>query len=565
MPISFTCVTKALLPFIPGPLELPIPGFDDWVLHAPLTVSKAAASQFQLRADEFETFDLWWAVSKEARELHELDRQTDGKGPMAVETRVAFDRLAAIVNDSAQFDSLGYEHVQRVPAGGRYVVFSDHHMGFAGGRHDVFATSGNRELYGLALTAYADAGFTLVENGDVEELIIHEPMAPPPQAELAARQEWRKVQLAEVIANHRALYTQINEQFLEQGRYIRIAGNHDQDLQDPAFLKILQGVYPTLEQVYDFLIIEPAEDAPAFVIGHGHHFDTASTPAFAAQYGEMLSECLGWAYEGADRVWRWGNGDGVEEWASGQEAFTNTLVTDDAEPYELSTDVEAALINALTAELAPVLPWNTTPEAVFEVVEALVAELYRPGLWEDEIFSGNIAWEHFRSDNVAEAVFNEVFCGQRWFKFRHLDEVFIAERLEGQEPLEGKHRIESVFGADPPYLLLGHSHEPRHRSWNPATSVQSDRYLNSGSAGRFENLIWCTEIIDGVPQIAAWHRPGGPESDATPERRTYTPGLAGAAGTLTASDAHIPVPAAGEQERQRTWLAPVLHTMLTRA
>lgn len=49
------------------------------------------------------------------------------------------------------------------------------------------------------------------------------------------------------------------------------------------------------------------------------------------------------------------------------------------------------------------------------------------------------------------------------------------------------------------------------------------------------------------------------------ERRTYTPGLVGAAGTLTASDAHIPVPPLGEQERRRNWLAPVLHTMLTRA
>ena len=60
-------------------------------------------------------------------------------------------------------------------------IFSDHHMGFDGSRHDFFRDSGNSELYAEALTAYADAGFTLVENGDVEELVIHEPAAPPPE------------------------------------------------------------------------------------------------------------------------------------------------------------------------------------------------------------------------------------------------------------------------------------------------------------------------------------------------------------------------------------------------
>ena len=293
-------------------------------------------------------------------------------------------------------------------------------------------------------------------------------------------------------------------------------------------------MYPALDQVYDFLVMEPSDDAPGVLIGHGHHFDTASTPLYAPQIGEMLSECLGWAYEGADRVWRWGNGDGVEEWAGGSEAFNNTLVTDEPDPYQLSSDTVAELTDALEALFLPPVPWNPLPAALVALVPALLVELGNPALFED-MFHGNIAWEYFRSEDPGEAVLNEVFCGDRWFKFRHLDEVFIDEQLDSTG--------ENAFGSDPPYLLLGHSHEPRHRAWNPATDTQSDRYLNCGSAGRFQNLIWCTEIIDGVPQIAAWHRPGGPESEATAERRTYAPGLAGAAGTLTASDAHVPVPA----------------------
>ncbi len=162
----------------------------------------------------------------------------------------------------------------------------------------------------------------------MEELLIHEPMLPTPFGQLAlqdqvrdtmdindpgwdaldaSRTQWRLVQLSQVIANYRALYEQINTQFVDQDRYIRIAGNHDQDLQDPRFLGLLRSVYPKLEQVYDVLIIEP-EDAtdPAFVVCHGHHFDTATTPGYRRRIGEPLSECLAWAYEGADWVWRWG-------------------------------------------------------------------------------------------------------------------------------------------------------------------------------------------------------------------------------------------------------------------
>jgi hypothetical protein len=184
------------------------------------------------------------------------------------------------------------------------------------------------------------------------------------------------------------------------------------------------------------------------------------------------------------------------------------------------------------------------------VAAGLANELADADFWENT-FRHNIAWDYFRSADPGEAVFNEVLCGERWFKFRHLDEVFINEQLE------------SVFGSNVPYLLLGHSHEPRHRAWNPAESGQADHYLNSGAAGRFENLIWCVEIIDGVPQVVGWHRPGGPASGEAPERRTYTPHVAGAAGELIASDEHVPIPPVVEEEEPARWLEPVLHVMMS--
>ena len=546
---SLNCALAALDPFIPGPFNLiPTGIINDWQNPARL-LAKAAASNYNLSEAEFPVFDGWWELSKPAQDLHHAEHKPDGSGDIDAEVEEAFVRLAAIVNDRAKYTEVGYRHVHRAPGDGRFVVFSDHHMGFPGSRHDFFASSGNRELYSEILDEYADTGFTLVENGDVEELIIHEPMMPPPEAELDVRRDYRLSQLQMVILNHRALYDQINEQFVEQGRYVRIAGNHDQDNQDERFLELLRSVYPELEQVYDFLILEGTEGDPStIVVGHGHHFDTASTPKYSGRIGEKLSECLGWAYEGADRVWRWDGLDGVQRWAGGGEPFNNTLVTDDADSLEISFDVEAALAAWLAT--GGTAGWLDPAGGIAVVAAGLAQELGDSAFWE-ETFGHNIAWEYFQSTDPEEAVFNEVLCGKRWFKFRHLDEVFINEQLE------------SLFRGNVPYLLLGHSHEPRHKACHPAEDEQADHYLNSGAAGRFENLIWCVEIIDGVPQVVGWHRPGGPASGEAPERRTYTPHVAGSAGELIASDEHVPIPPVVEEEEPARWLEPVLHVMMS--
>jgi hypothetical protein len=541
MAVSINCLKAALDPFIPDPLNVfPIGIVDQWK-NPPSLVAKASASRFNLDESEFMLFDDWWKLSRDAQDKHknqaaEADREIEA----------AFVRLAAIVNDGAQYRGVrGYEHVSRVPGTGRYVIFSDHHMAFRGSRQDFFRSSGNDKLYGELLTQYADAGFTLVENGDVEELVIHEPAVPSPSTPGGVRYDWRLQQLAQVIEHHRDLYEQINQQFASQGRYVRIAGNHDQDLQEARFLEVLRGVYPDLEKVYDFLILEPTEEQDAsFVIGHGHHFDRASNPKHSQEVGEVLSECLGWAYEGADRQWKWDGLDGVQRWAGGGEAFNNTLVTDDADkPVPIPIDVEAALLTWL-GSLGLISPFAALG-GVPGIVAILMAELSKESVWED-LFNGNIAWEYFESEDAAEAVFNEVLCGERWFKMRHLDEVLINERLE------------ELFRTRVPYLILGHSHEARQRAWDPARSEPAEHYLNSGAAGRFENLIWGVEIVDGVAQVIAWHRPGGANSAAAPERRVYTPGHQ----TLLASDEHVALPAVVPEEEERPWLAPVLQMMM---
>ena len=34
------------------------------------------------------------------------------------------------------------------------------------------------------------------------------------------------------------------------------------------------------------------------------------------------------------------------------------------------------------------------------------------------------------------------------------------------------------------------------------------RYMNTGSAGRFENLIWCIEVIGSTAHVSSWINSG---------------------------------------------------------
>ena len=77
-------------------------------------LAKASASRYGLRDSEFEIFEEWWALSQPARDLH---KHNDAAAQAEIEA--AFDRLAAIVDDGARYDLLGYRHVSRAPASGR--------------------------------------------------------------------------------------------------------------------------------------------------------------------------------------------------------------------------------------------------------------------------------------------------------------------------------------------------------------------------------------------------------------------------------------------------------------
>ena len=59
--------------------------------------------------------------------------------------------------------------------------------------------------------------------------------------------------------------------------------------------------------VNDIVLVErPGEHRVTldFAIMHGHQFDEACVPPHAKAVGEVIPECIAWAFQGADRIWR---------------------------------------------------------------------------------------------------------------------------------------------------------------------------------------------------------------------------------------------------------------------
>jgi hypothetical protein len=198
-------------------------------------------------------------------------------------------------------------------------------------------------LYGLALLDYKLKGYTLIENGDVEELLVFDPKPADTkelrkvninkeedQKELRQIRKKRRLERLENILNYYnndtyKIYDSINLMFHKPGNYYRLTGNHDADLHKDDFKKILQQQYAGIE-VYDYLVLyDPNGKIPKFIITHGHQFDESSSPQHAEYIGEIYSECLSWAYEGADRVWRWNTH--TKNWMEQLLPFNNALVS----------------------------------------------------------------------------------------------------------------------------------------------------------------------------------------------------------------------------------------------
>lgn len=430
----------------------------------------------------------------------------------------------------------GRDHLRSyrvAPANRSYVVFSDLHLTDRANRQNFFETA-NKALYlDLLRSHYGPKGFTLVENGDIEELLIQEPElgAMPDFAKddwaviLADRATRKRAQFRRILADHPDYYQVIHDHFIARDAYHRTIGNHDYDLATDAYVNEIKATLGFDFPAASDMLLLARQGKVEEIICHGHQFDTVCTARHAAYAGESFSQGGGWAFQGPDRNWtdhRRHDATFLREWREGERAFTNMLV---------SASPGGSICEFLAA------------------VGKFAGTLKDADKWE-ALYGKNIAWEYFVHDAAADAFHKEVKEGIRWYKYRHMDEVLIAAML----PPIG------------PRLTLGHSHEPRLRPGIPGglpaqPARVTDRYMNAAAAGRFENLVWGIEIANGTETLVSWSR----EPDGRLRRTEWTDRDVLDQRHLIAADHRIidPVPADAPPAAAPFPSAAVTHLLLT--
>lgn len=180
--------------------------------------------------------------------------------------------------------------VQRIEAADRWFVTSDLHRA-PKGHLDWPARQGARAVYDGALAHYANGGWGLVENGDIEDFwlaggsaygVCYEigrlvAAALPPQLGGALADAVVREHLQRIVANYRGTYDRIREGFHPSGRFVRVTGNHDDCYEQPAACAALEDHFPGLVPT-DFVVLEH-QGVPVGVVFHGHQTDAWNGPA----------------------------------------------------------------------------------------------------------------------------------------------------------------------------------------------------------------------------------------------------------------------------------------------
>jgi hypothetical protein len=355
----------------------------------------------------------------------------------------------------------------------RYMIFSDLHrepqqdLDFRIQHFDL-----NKALYLRAINYcehHNDFHYIIIENGDCEEL-WYEPTFDP------ARRQTKLARLTDIMALHTTVYQKL-AQLHADGRYFRSMGNHDSYLwEDPTLVAFradpnnnfppIHGgfVIPNCKTMDDFLphiglsATDYGNRADMFIV-HGHHFDFWNCDdhnrlgkfitAAAAVPADALDNII-YDYRGIDRM-----GHPLIEFWDVLSRFT---------------------------------PWDSWPakEVAREWAEAV----------EHKPLSNNLTLDSIAySETLAAAIAFLMHSGG--FDLRNIGVI----------------------------LCLGHTHNPQSRPWIPylvpynpwkefelfGERVLADlfaiktRYLNSGTVGWWEDLIWAIEITEsGQPRLVYW-------------------------------------------------------------
>lgn len=478
-------------------------------------VNKAMAKRVNLPDDKVPIFDDLWEITWEAKKFK--DAADDA---IKEDLRDAYDLAARVASDTDFPDNrqrLTWDRIIDAPPAPNYVVFSDHHMMNHSSDFTLinYFKRYNRELYMDILNVYADAtDWCLIENGDVEECIIYEVSEteanmrknlarhrsdyPITQEDsgwdgfMQVRYASRELVLADLIVEFSDYYALIRDRFIERGKYVRTTGNHDTYSDTERERELLEMIESPDAlnaaandggRIQDVVRIRRNEQI-THVVMHGHQFDTVSIQSgdvpYALSLGEVFSETQSWIYEGPDRFWP---DRDCRAWLAGG-SIRNILARETASEYEF--DATWNLLNA---------GGDTAREKIASDTAGFI----------ENLLGHEIAWEYFENSDKFLALGLEVLQSDEWFKFRHLNERDLCSFYQSRYVEHAGLPLTAPI----PKLVLGHTHEPRRNAVDPSRDQQYPFYLNSGSAGRFENLIWAVEITPTEDRIVSWSRVKG--------------------------------------------------------
>ncbi|MGI9576595.1 MAG: hypothetical protein ACR2OH_00155, partial [Microthrixaceae bacterium] len=209
--------------------------------------------------------------------------------------------------------------VGRVDGRQRWLITSDLHR-CVPGRVDWPRRQRTKDLYADVLERYADDGWGLIENGDVEDFWMTSSNARDTAYDLARvlgavtapvdptlEMEAMAAQLDRIVENNQRIYGVIRERFAEPGRYHRTVGNHDEHMADPILAKRLRRHLPKTEPLDSILLVDPGtrrdpmqvtdrSDVMA-VVTHGHLTDSWNGPGYSA-----LGRAITWLGLGLDQL-----------------------------------------------------------------------------------------------------------------------------------------------------------------------------------------------------------------------------------------------------------------------
>ncbi len=473
------------------------------VTHADREIAKILASKFNFNYSEADTFDQLWDFIREARAYK--DKEKDG---IHADLITAYRYVAQIASGLAVDKQTFKRTITRSDA--NFVVFSDFHMTAFRNKPNYFKEY-NYQLYLDVLNYYArlQPTYCLIENGDVEECLIYEPTLSDAKLRraqapngfgideikypvrlneekwgdfLKTRYKARENNLINIIATFPEYYDRIRNNFIARNKYVRLIGNHDTYLDDFYEKTLRDRIHNELGmEVKDVLKIV-RNGTTDYVVLHGHQFDSVCQQHGAIPYakslGEIYSECLSWAYQGPDRVWKLND---TKNWYIGN-SYNNVLAKEEAGIYQGGTK---GIWDLLFESL------DRIKQDSKDFVETLLGH--------------EIAWEYFENTTGFNALTLEVWTGDELYKMRHMNEVDLCEFYAAEYLL-----LNPGLHVTPPTLILGHTHEPRKNAVFPnASKAAPTYYLNSGSAGRYENLIWCVEIEGNADRICSWSQVNG--------------------------------------------------------